>query len=370
MQNPTIIFRTTSACNLNCSYCYDKSNKTNYKNEDSKFRENIDNILRYIDQICINKDRKSKIIFHGGEPLLIKADTYRILLDSILRKNPNIQFSIQTNGTLITKEYIDLFKKYRINVGVSLDGCNKEQNYCRVYKNGKNSFDIVLKNIKLLQENKVKNGVIMTVSKKCLGHEKQLYDFIAENKLNCNIRPAFGSDSEIMMSNNEYYSFFTRMFKLWLEDDESKVKLNQISEIYDEFYKAIKGNKRYKLCSETCNCFNNYVSLDVNGNLYSCNRTYNNKDFYYGNLNLVKYSEIQNKMKEYNDRRRNFIDNSKCIKCPIYSECRGGCPANAYLKNRALDSVDDYFCEAKIKIKKYVTDIIKEKDLIKQYKGN
>lgn len=370
MKNPTIIFRTTSACNLNCTYCYDKLNKLDYNNEDAYFKENIGNILKYINNILVNKNETSKIIFHGGEPLLIKPNTYRILLDGILKENPNIKFSIQTNGTLINKEFIELFKKYKINVGVSLDGCNEEQNHCRVYRNGKNSFYKVLSNIKYLQENRVRTGVIMTVSKECIGHEEELYNFIADNKLNCNIRPAFGDNKEIVMNNNEYYNFFTKMFKLWLDDTESRVKLNQITEIYEEFYKAIKGTKRYKVCSETCNCFTNYISLDVNGNLYSCNRTYNNNKFYYGNLNRVNYSKIQKKMRECNDKRKKFIDNSKCIKCSLYNECKGGCPANAYSKNNMIESIDDYFCEAKIKIKRYIMNIIEEKELIKQYKGN
>lgn len=190
-KNPTIILRMTNSCNLNCSYCYDKSNHINPKKENNKIINNMNNIVENIKKLLINKNCKDKIIFHGGEPLLINAETYEKLILKLIEFNPDIKFSIQTNGTLLTKEHINIFKKYDVSIGISLDGYNEEMNKYRVYSNGKNTFNTVMKRIELLKNEKVKFGLIMSLSKEILGHEQELYDFIAQNNLKCNIRPIF-----------------------------------------------------------------------------------------------------------------------------------------------------------------------------------
>ena len=123
--------------------------------------------------------------------------------------------NIVFNGTLINDEVIDFFKEHNFSVGISLDGCNERQNQARVYPSGKNSFGTVLRNINKLQENDVKFGVIMSITKAHKDCEKQLYDFIGEKKLSCNVRPVFASDvndTSHVMSVEEYANFFSNLF--------------------------------------------------------------------------------------------------------------------------------------------------------------
>ena len=371
MKNPTIILRMTNACNLNCTYCYDKKNHININHENEKIDERLDEIINNINRIQINKEERSKIIFHGGEPLLIRADIYEKLIKEIIKTHPNVNFSIQTNATLLDENYIKVFKKYGVSIGISLDGYNEEQNKCRVYANGKNSYNLVMKKIKLLKDNEMKFGIIMTLSKGIVGHEKELYDFIAENRIGCNIRPAFlsgnGEDKELIMTNEEYYNFFKNIFEIWYADKE-RIKLTQIREIYEEFAKALNSKYEVKSCSVSDKCFENFISLDIDGNLYSCNRAYNNKELYYGNMKEIKMERVYEKMKNFIEERRKYVENSKCKKCMIYRYCKGGCPASAYNTNGTIYSADDYFCEARIRIYEYVKKRLKETGAIEQYK--
>ena len=193
--NPTIILRMTNSCNLNCSYCYDKNNHINPQKENIKFLNNMNTLVDNIKKILVNKNCRDKIIFHGGEPLLIDAKNYENLILKLIQFNPYIRFSIQTNGTLLTKEHINVFKKYNVSIGISLDGYNEEMNKYRIYSNGKNSFKIIMKKIEILKNEKVKFGLIMSLSKEILGHEQELYDFIAQNNIKCNIRPIFMNEN-------------------------------------------------------------------------------------------------------------------------------------------------------------------------------
>lgn len=366
MKNLTIIFRTINACNLNCKYCYDKNNHYNIKKENEKIEKKIEEIIRNVNKLLVNKETRSEFIFHGGEPLLVAPKTYEKIMQGLKRNNPKLKFSIQTNGTLISTEFIKLFKKYNVHIGISLDGYNEEQNEYRVDHNGQNVFYRVLNIINLLKENDIKFGIIMSLSKNCIGHEKELYEFISKNSINCNLRPIFGNE-DIMMTNKEYYTFFTNLFNIWLADTKSKVSLRQITEMYNIFRQILDKKFQIKMCSKTCNCFENFISLDIYGNLYSCNRTYNKNEFYYGNINDLDINTLKSEMKKRTEKRIKIVK-SKCINCKLYSNCKGGCPANAFEKYGNIYGIDDYYCKAKIKIYNYVYNVLKNNGMIIKYK--
>jgi radical SAM protein with 4Fe4S-binding SPASM domain len=80
---------------------------------------NLEAILKSIDVVASKKQQKD-IAVHGGEPLCIpKEDVSKLLAKA---KEASGHSSIQTNGTLIDREWINIFKENNTHVGVSLDG--------------------------------------------------------------------------------------------------------------------------------------------------------------------------------------------------------------------------------------------------------
>lgn len=371
MKNFTIIFRITNACNLNCTYCYDKNNRISIYKENENFKFKIPDIIRYIDKLWQDKDDYCELIFHGGEPLVINPENYDLLMEKIKKSYKNVKFSIQTNGTLLNAENIKVLKKYNVHIGISLDGYNDITNKHRIYKNGKNSFNTVMNNINLLKEQKIGFGIIMTLTKNILGKENELYNFIKINKLKCNLRPAFASNSFSnidFMDNNDYHVFFKNMFNLWIEDvSENRTKLTQIRELYDEFAKTLDDNYNNYSCSSSGKCAMNFISLDVTGNLFACNRTYNNSDFFYGNIEDISIDSLKSKIKSYVITREAEIKKTKCGTCKLYKECKGGCPANAYSIYNSFNMPEDTWCIAKYKIREYVNNYLDKNGIKKDY---
>lgn len=373
MKNPTIIFRVTNNCNLKCKYCYDKSNEIENRFVNQIFADNIDNIIENISKIYINENASKKIIFHGGEPLLVNVKTYEEFINKMNKKFKGVKYSIQTNGTLIDDEYAKLFKRYNIAVGISLDGCDQEQNSCRVYGDGRNSFNDVMKAIEILKKNDVKYGIIITVTRKHINQARRIYDFLAQNHISADIRPAFqtkNNDNSIIMNQEEYEKFFIELFDIWYNDKEKRVSLRQITEVYQEFLKAIEEKYRTKLCCDSKSCFANFYSLDVNGNVYACNRTYNNEKLKFGNLNDNTFEEISNKAKELKRKRIEYIENSECVKCPIFEYCNGGCPANSIELQGNLFEPNRNWCKAKINIHNYIKNKLTNDGNLKFYREN
>lgn len=360
-KNVTVILRMANACNLSCSYCYDKDNRMDTNKINEKFMENIDKIVNYVKSFDFNDNRNFNLILHGGEPLILSDEVYIAFLEKITNSIKKITISIQTNGTLLTQQKLKILDKYGVHIGISLDGSNEIQNKNRIFKNGKNSFNEVKKVIDMLNNNHSRFGIIMTLSKNNINTEQEIYDFIRENNLNCNIRPAFPTkkteENNIIMNSNEYITFFKRLFDVWYNDNTNSIKLKQITEVYEEFLKILEPNMYRGTCENSMNCFGNFVGLDTYGNVYTCNRTYNEKEFFLGNLNQISAEEIIDKCKKFCLDRKKSIEESKCKECEIFKFCYGGCPANSYYLYNDYTKPFLYNC----KVKKAIFYYIKEK---------
>lgn len=161
-----ITFIVTESCNLACSYCYEShktgkrmSKATAWAALDMLF--NKEKINGYYD---FDKTKAVILDFIGGEPLLEIG-----LIDDIcsefsyrsFKENPpwglNYMFSFSTNGILFDAPDVHrYFKKHRgkASIGISLDGDKELHDRCRVFPDGRGSYDIVSENAKrLLKDN-------------------------------------------------------------------------------------------------------------------------------------------------------------------------------------------------------------------------
>lgn len=370
MYTPVIILRTTSNCNMRCSYCYDKDKLKDEKNPDILFKKNMNNIIQNINRLSsIGGGSDKKVILHGGEPLLIKSDTYKIFFEKLMNSDDKCNISVQTNGTLLDMNYITLFKKYNIHIGISLDGCDENSNACRLYADKKTTFSDVYNKINLLKKYNIDFGIIMTINKNLVNRENELYNFISDNNLKCSIRPAFPTkdNNDIIMTYNEYEDFFINLYNIWSNDKSKRIELKQIDDLYQEMRKALDDNYRTHFCTDSKSCFGNFFALDVYGELYACNRSFYNKKFYYGNINYISDREILEKTRKLKESRYYSVLASKCKECVLLKNCFGGCPAIAEGIYNSLCAIDESFCKAKIGIYKYIRKDLEKSGSIEKY---
>ena len=154
-----ITFEVTDRCNLNCEYCGYGKYYGNFDNRVSKelnikSAKNLLNFYMELSNSTLNRSHDSEfdIGFYGGEPLMNFSFIKEIVDYASQMKfiHNKITFSMTTNALLLEK-HMDFLEKHKFNILISLDG-NKENNSYRVLHNGKNSFDLVIKNIKALEK--------------------------------------------------------------------------------------------------------------------------------------------------------------------------------------------------------------------------
>lgn len=154
----TFFLRVSARCNLACKYCYV------FKHSDSSWKNyppvmSKENIVLFADRlreyVTIKKIKDVYVIYHGGEPLLLGKSVLLEYTDIILNRlkdKTNVEFSLQTNGTLLTDKLLEEFAKRNIRISLSIDGPKDIHNKNRKMASGAGSFRRVFSGIRKLQK--------------------------------------------------------------------------------------------------------------------------------------------------------------------------------------------------------------------------
>ena len=143
-----IVLKYTNACNLKCAYCYSYDrNKTHNVAIPNEYVYKLSQLIGDTE-----KPYKVSICFHGGEPLIRFKDIVECVDTLKRRRNNNVEFSIPTNGTLLTPKIANYLKNEDIAVGISVDGYDEETNHLRLFANNKSSINSTLNAIRICQK--------------------------------------------------------------------------------------------------------------------------------------------------------------------------------------------------------------------------
>ncbi|WP_268257075.1 FxsB family cyclophane-forming radical SAM/SPASM peptide maturase [Streptomyces capitiformicae] len=150
------LLKIHSLCNLSCDYCYV------YFAADQSWRRRpgvmaLDTVRQAVDRIAEHAREHRlpmvRIILHGGEPLLVgKAHLGELLTVLAERLAPEVEVrcSLQSNGTLLDHDFLELLLRHRVGVAVSLDGSPVAHDRHRRFANGRPSHARVAGALRLL----------------------------------------------------------------------------------------------------------------------------------------------------------------------------------------------------------------------------
>ncbi len=149
----TVLLKIASRCNLNCTYCYV------YNMGDDGWRSQpkrmppgvIDAVVSQVGRLSHSQQRPLSVVMHGGEPLLVGLKSMTELVEKLRAAlRPDAGVHIQTNGVLLTDEFIELFAAHDVGVSISFDGPVHDTN--RLDRAGRGSHDRVVQAIRRLGE--------------------------------------------------------------------------------------------------------------------------------------------------------------------------------------------------------------------------
>lgn len=161
----TVVIKANRLCNLRCPYCYYINEQTPSDHQTIKSAV-VERLYQTVADYLADDPMPFSFVWHGGEPTLLGTDRFRSFID-LQREyfSPNrIENALQTNGTMITDEWCELFAEYDIKVGVSLDGHRELHDRTRITRKGKGTYDKVVSNIARLKSHNIDVGTLMVVS--------------------------------------------------------------------------------------------------------------------------------------------------------------------------------------------------------------
>ncbi|MBF5058840.1 cyclophane-forming radical SAM/SPASM peptide maturase YhhB [Candidatus Neptunochlamydia vexilliferae] len=185
----SFLIKVASRCNLNCAYCY------MYQHADQSWKDKplvlsekhqqlfVDRLYDYAQEKSLDK---VLVIYHGGEPLIFGADKLVNFSKAIKKRldtiSCQVDFGIQTNGTLLKEEHLKLFVDENISVSLSIDGPKKIHNVYRLDHKGNPSFDKVYRALALLKKYpQIFSGCIAVINVNY--SPRELFQFFSENEV-------------------------------------------------------------------------------------------------------------------------------------------------------------------------------------------
>ena len=304
----------TSNCNLNCLHCYMVSDPTQ---EELSFPE-VKNILSQLQQEgCLY------LCFSGGEPLL-REDFLDIYIEA---KNKGFLITVFTNGTLVTKEIADIFKKLPPRrIEITLNGITQET-YEKITQVA-GSFEKVMQGIKLIKERKLpltikSNGMILN-KHEILDIKQWVQNLGMPYRFDSILMPQIDGSKKPCALRLRPEEIVKIEYK-----DQDMIKQNK---------KILKKDSK-RNNQEKCAAGEISFHIDSYGNLRLCGKLRQP----YLNLRQHFFKEAFYNFLSPLAKKINNTLSPNCQNCKISRLCRI-CPARSMLEEGCLDAPIEYFC--------------------------
>ena len=348
-----------SKCNLSCSYCYYPQNQKPSDNNNQfwsiEFGKQV--IKELVNFESRRGNSKVSVTWHGGEPLLAGVDWYSSIFE-YQKSFSKIHFSnsFQTNGTLLSEEYCELFKNSNASIGISLDGPANIHNTHRKTKGKQNTFDKIMNGINLCRKKEIRFGVLCVVTKDSVHLSKEIIEFFFQNDIyGLDFLPVYSlneSEKQVFslgISPNEFFVFMKTVFDWYIEKDNPSIKIRSIVSMIELLLGGQGG-----VCTISGNTCGSFLTIESDGSVSFCD-DYNAEIFpVLGNILKCSISEIIQSELFFQSRRLTLSRSSMsldCKNCNIKKICRGGCP-------RHWEKESNYFCNYYRKIFPYIAEKI------------
>lgn len=325
----------TRNCNLLCDYCYLAKALCPKVNADMTKETAEKGIDHFAKLVQLQNLDKPQIIFYGGEPL-INPEVVEYTLEYATQLIPNIEFMMNTNGTLVNVELAKMLAKYKVRVAVSIDGPKEIHDTHRIDRGGQGTFDRVIDGFRLLKANGVDVGVSCTITPSnvdCLVDViKWLIAELGITSLGFNLMMYDGRDS---MSVEEY------------EQKAAKAlidcfKITRDVGVYeDRMMRRVRSLSEGIACINDCGGCGQQIVVAPDGKVGVC-QAYLETGENFVDLN-DEFDPTTNPLWKKWARRSPF-NIPECGQCSALSMCGGGCAHNGLQSTGDIMGVDRVHC--------------------------
>lgn len=237
----TFILKVANRCNIDCDYCFVFNSKDQAaRHLPARMDLDVARVAarRIGEHARTHKLSAVHVVLHGGEPLLAGirhlADLLAIIRDGI-PADTEVRFELQTNGTLLSDTWLDLFEQYEVAVGVSLDGPPAANDRHRLTLVGRSSAASAVRGIELLRTRpQLFAGLLAVVD--LANDPVEVHDYLASFEpptIDFNLPhgthddPPYRTDPDVP----EYGLWMSRVYDAWLAHPEYQHTVRMLEDI-------------------------------------------------------------------------------------------------------------------------------------------
>jgi uncharacterized protein len=323
-----LIKPASSLCNYACSYCFYHDVADHREVRSSGIMS--DEIMNALISNALSVEDGSVITyaFQGGEPTLAGLEYFIKFVSQVEKEkkySQKVQYSIQTNGSLIDQAWCDFLFENKFLVGLSLDGYGKNHDLFRKSRTHQPTYDRVMESLTLLKVNHIDFNILTVLTSELSKHPKELYDFYKAHDLRfVQLIPCLpgldGEENTHALKPSEFASFTKEFYSLWLEDYKRGHYVSV--SLFDNIIPMFRGFPPQQ-CGMLGFCSPQYV-VEADGNVYPC-------DFYVldqyvsGNVCTHSFEQIRNSLITTNFLREDKRMSTLCTTCKFKKMCHGNC---------------------------------------------
>ena len=342
-QNLNIVFKISERCNLKCDYCYFffSGDDTWKLHPPLVPRQVVEDLGAFVARSARDQQLEViQLVFHGGEPLLMSKPRFAQMCDT-LRGYENgfrFNFSMQTNGVLLDDGWIDLFERYQISAGVSLDGPPVVNNLHRLDLKGNSSYDRTVAGLRLLQQAAAQRrvsepGLLSVINPFANGAD--VYRHFAHDLGVTHmsfLTPDYTWDSVVGESLiHGVERFLLASLRAWLADKNPKIQIR----VFSELLSAMLDPQAMEVVHTYRDDYRNIISVSSNGDL-GPEDTLRTLDPRFASMGLnVAKNDLRDLLESDAWREQAeaaTVRPEKCEGCGWWKICKAGRPINRYSK--------------------------------------
>jgi len=310
-------------CNLGCTYCYAQQGGFGAPSK----QMSLELALRAVETLLADAHagETATLAFMGGEPLMARniiQSATRHAAQLAEAREVRMNFSLTTNGTMLTTADAEFFERYGFAVTVSLDGVAETHDALRPTKGGLGSYARILERVRPLLDlqRQMQVSVRATVTPLNLGLTEMLEEFVRLGFHSVGFSPMLSApDGKHEMTGDALERMLAEMvvcglrFEAAVSEGTRMPFLNMVNAM-----RELHGRARRP---RPCGAAAGYLGVGADGSLAACHRFVGDEAHSFGNLQ----DGLDTASVQAWEASRRVDSQEPCRSCWARYLCGGGC---------------------------------------------
>lgn len=320
----------TRSCNLACPYCYISCDGRHMSSEVAD---------QAVDLACEMTPPGGNLDFgfFGGEPLLrfdLIRDMTRRLRDRQKQSGFELSLGLTTNGVLLTEPVLEYMAEEEFVPCISLDGPRKVFDSQRGFASGKSCFDTVIGNLEAAAEILPSMKINAVYGSNSLAHLPETVRFLCgfgvPVELNLDISTPWKEESL-----EQTDQIFAEIGKFYLKRFMMGEPV-QLQPLADHLLTGIIGG-----VDPECRCTLGVgeIAIDVDGQIFPCERLIGQKDLVIGSLQQGIDPELQAQVVA-----EHRSPHEACVACALVKFCNHSCGCTNWFLTKNFGTASRAVC--------------------------